>query len=117
MIGLLKYLDIEEIQLNLELNNVAQMSKETFKHIVNKCATEKAFKELHKCKGKKNIYEELAMQNYLMKTDIKISLDERKWLFKSRMDDIDIGKLTILIFCCCRTKAIFLPLNKKKSKN
>ena len=29
-----------------------------------------------------------------METDIKISLDERKWLFKSRMDDIDIGKLT-----------------------
>ena len=54
MIGLLKYLVIEEIQLNLELNDIAQMSKETFKHIVNKCVTEKAFKELQKFKGKKN---------------------------------------------------------------
>ena len=48
MIGLLKYLDIEE------LNDIAQMSKETVKHIVNKCVTEKAFKELQKCMGKKN---------------------------------------------------------------
>ena len=71
-------------------------------------------------RGRTIIYEELAMKNYLMETDIKNSLDERKWLFKNRMDDIDIGKFTFFfIFCCCWTKAIFLPLNKKipKTKN
>lgn len=91
--------DMEDIQLNLELNDIAQMSKEIFKHILNKCVTEKAFKELlmkkenrksENARGRNIIYEEFAMQNYLMETDIEISLDERKWLFKSRTDDIDI---------------------------
>ena len=30
------------------------------------------------------------MQNYLKETDIDISLDEKKWIFKCRTDDIDI---------------------------
>ena len=91
--------DMEDIQLNLELNDIAQMSKEIFKQILNKCVTEKAFKELlmkkenrksENARGQNIIYEEFAMQNYLMETDIEISLDERKWLFKSRTDDTDI---------------------------
>ena len=40
----LKYM--EDIQLNLELNDIAQLSKEIFKQILNKRVTEKAFKEL-----------------------------------------------------------------------
>ena len=89
----LKYM--EDIQLNLELNDIAQLSKEIFKQILKKCVTEKAFKELlikkenrksENARGRIIIYEEFAMQE----TDIEISLDERKWFFKSRTDDIDI---------------------------
>ena len=35
-------------------------------------------------------YEDLEMQEYLMETDIDISLDEKKWIFKCRTNDVDL---------------------------
>ena len=92
------------------------MSKEKYKLIVNKCVLRKSFQELllkkesrksENARGKNIIYEDLSMQAYLMETDISISLDERKWLFKSRTDDIDIRgnfKWKHEIFTCISCK-------------
>ena len=92
---------MEDIQLNLEFSDVSKLSKVKNKLFVNKCLLRVSFQELimkkesKKCKnakGKNIIYEELSTQTYLLDTDVSISLDERKWLFKRRTDDIDIGE-------------------------
>ena len=41
-------------------------------------------------KGRNIHYTEHSMQNYLTETEIHLTLDEKKWLFKCRTDDIDI---------------------------
>ena len=51
---------------------------------------EKESKVSDNAKGRNIIYTEQGMQNYLKETDIEITLDEKKWLFKCRTDDIDI---------------------------
>ena len=40
--------------------------------------------------GKHIKYEKLLMQEYLTETDVKLSCDDRKWLFKCRTNDIDL---------------------------
>ena len=92
---------MEDIQLNLEFSDISKMSKEKYKLIANKCNLRISFQELilekenrksEHAKGKNIIYEELSTQTYLMDTDVSISLDERKWLFKRRTDNINIGE-------------------------
>ena len=41
-------------------------------------------------KGRKINYDKLELQDYLKETECDLSLDEKKWIFKCRTDDIDI---------------------------
>ena len=83
----------------MNFNDSAEISKERFKNIVSKHVKEHAFIELIERKekrvseyarGKLIHYEELDMQEYLMETSMDLSLDERKWIFKCRTNDIDL---------------------------
>ena len=91
--------DLEEIDLDIEFEDIENTSKEKFKDIVLSHVQEYSFAALLKkkesrisdnAKGRNIIYKVQGMQNYLQETDIAITLDEKKWLFKCRTDDIDI---------------------------
>ena len=41
-------------------------------------------------KGRKIQYSDLLMAEYLSPSDVDISIDEKKWLFKVRTEDIDL---------------------------
>ena len=85
--------DLEEIDLDIEFEDIENTSKEKFKDIVLSHAALLKKKESRisdNAKGRNIIYKVQGMQNYLQETDIEITLDEKKWLFKCRTDDIDI---------------------------
>ena len=90
---------IEEMELGLELEEISNMSKEKFKSLVRSKVQEKAFWYLTdkregrislNSKGKELRYSELAMAPYLSASDIEMSIDEKKWLYKCRIEDIDL---------------------------
>ena len=78
------------LNINLSLNEISNLSKETFKNIVKKQMNEKVFsylidmKEKRNGKGKEIIYTQLKMQDYLQEEDRKITSAERKLLFQLR---------------------------------
>ena len=92
---------MEEINLDLEFQDIANkpnMSKDKFKIWIGKFQKQ-AFRELLEKKssriaknsrGKHIKHEKLLMQEYLTETDVKLSCDDRKWLFKCRTSDIDL---------------------------
>ena len=91
--------DLEDIQLEMNFNDIAEISKERFRNIVFKHIKEHAFIELIEKKdkrvseyarGKLIKYEDLYMQEYLMETSINLTLNERKWIFKCRTNDLDL---------------------------
>ena len=76
------------------------MKKETFRTLVNKNVHEKAFEHLVERKASQNSerakrklleYNELILSEYLSSNENDISIDERKWVFKCRIEDIDIN--------------------------
>ena len=50
----------------------------------------KSKRKSENAKGKIIIYRELKMQDYFLPTDDQISLIDKKWIFKCRMDDVNI---------------------------
>ena len=91
--------ELTDFQLNLQLTDIENMSFENYKSIVKNHIKEKAFNYLisrkesrtsENSKGKLLKYSKLEMAEYLTATDIDISIAERKWLFKCRVEDIDI---------------------------
>ena len=90
---------LEELNINIELNEIKHTPKVTFTKIVKCHVQEAAFDYLIRkknertsehAKGKYIQYDELKMSEYLCPSEINISIDERKWLFKCRVDDIDV---------------------------
>ena len=91
--------DLEEIDFEIEFEEIEYISKEKFKEMLLLHIHKYSFSELIKkkesrksenAKGRNIHYEEHSMQNYLEEADIDITLDEKKWIFKCRTDDIDI---------------------------
>ena len=75
------------------------MTKNSFRKIVKEKVEQKALeylvnmKESHiseNAKGKLLKYDTLEIQGYLRSSDLDISVNEKKWLFKCRVEDIDI---------------------------
>ena len=52
--------------------------------------TKKRSRTSENAKGKYLKYSELKMADYLCPSDENISIEEQKWLFKCRVDDIDV---------------------------
>ena len=92
--------DINYLYLKLDLEDIGNMSKNRFKKIV-KCKTkQKVFDYLlgkkesrssDHSKGKQLIYNDMKIAGYLSPSDIDISIDEKKWLLKCRLEDIDLS--------------------------
>ena len=82
---------IEEIELGLELEDIGIMSKERFKSLVRNKVQNKAFIYLVEkrearvslnAKGKELRYSKLEMAPYLAASDIEMTIDENKWIYK-----------------------------------
>ena len=91
--------NLSEFPINLELRDIQNMSAKKYKLIVKNHIKEKAFRYLtarkegrqsEHSKGTLLEYSELKMSEYLSGIDTDISIEERKWLFKCRVEDIDI---------------------------
>ena len=75
------------------------MKKDCFKKIVKLAVRKKAFLHLigrkesrnsKNAKGKKITYEKFVMADYLSPNEEDMSIDEQKWLFNCKVEDIDI---------------------------
>ena len=75
------------------------MKKSSFKKIVKEAVQKKAFLYLQErkesrnsdnAKGKKLSYSEFAMAEYLCPSEENFTINEQKWLFQCRVEDIDI---------------------------
>ena len=91
--------DLEELEMHIEIGDIRSMTKEKFKRIVKEKVTSKAFQYLIKkkadrisenAKGKLLIYTDLEKSEYLTPIESELSIQDKKWLFKSRLEDIDI---------------------------
>ena len=91
--------DLEEINFEIDFEEIRNTSKEKFKEIVLSHVQAYSFSELlrkkesrtsENAKGRNINYQDHVMQNYLKETNIDLSLDEKKWIFKCRTDDLDL---------------------------
>ena len=92
--------DIVELDISLELKEIEEMSKERFKSIVQEKVKIKAFEYLIskkesrisvRAKGKALKYERLEMSEYLTPIEHDLSISEKKWILKCRLEDVDLG--------------------------
>ena len=72
----------------------SQVEQKAFEYLVNK----KESRHSEHSKGKLLRYSNLEMQGYLSASCVNISIEEKKWLFKCRIEDIDLST-EILSFC------------------
>ena len=93
--------DLEELDIDIDIGEIKDMKKEKFKRIVKEKITNGAFQYLLKKKGERIsenangkllIYKELERSEYLTTTENDFSIEDRKWLFKCRLQDVDIPK-------------------------
>ena len=91
--------DQEELGIDLGLQEIKAMTKSRFSSLVREKTQEQAlFYLLEKkhsrtsenAKGKLINYSNLKMTDYLSSIDTDMSIDEKKWLFLCRIEDIDL---------------------------
>ena len=92
--------DLVELDIEMELSEISGISKNKFRSIVKEQTNKKALQHLldrkasrtsvH-AKGKAIEYSDLSMAEYLSPSDLDISIDDKKWLFKCRTEDIDLS--------------------------
>ena len=91
--------DMNEIKLNIDIQDIPKFSQSKFKNIVKSQVRLHAFKQLlddmnkrmsEDAKGKQISYKEFDMQSYLKPTQEYISITDKKYIFKCRMNDIDV---------------------------
>ena len=92
--------DMIQLEINLELEDIKYMKKEKYRTFVNDKVQQKAFEFLverkssrnsDRAKGKLLEYNELILSEYLSSSENDLSIVERKWLFKCRIEDIDLN--------------------------
>ena len=72
--------------------------RNTFPYSMNKLGNlalkwlldKKNFRKSENAKGKQLNYTELKMADYLLPSDTDLTIKEKKWIFKCRIDDIDV---------------------------
>ena len=89
-----------ELDIEIELSEISGISKNKFRSIVKEQTNKKALQHLldrkasrtsvH-AKGKAIEYSDLSMAEYLSPSELDISIDDKKWLFKCRTEDIDLS--------------------------
>ena len=93
--------DLEELDINIEIGDIKDLKKGKFKAIVKEKVTNGAFQYLLKkkearnsenAKGKLLIFSDFEMSEYLITKEYDFSIEEKKWLFKCRLEDIDIPR-------------------------
>ena len=93
--------DLEMLDFQLEIGDIKEMKKGQFKAIVKEKVKSGAFQYLlnkkagrisENAKGKLLEYNDLEMSEYLYTKENNFSIDEKKWLFKCRLEDIDISQ-------------------------
>ena len=94
----------EELDIFFSLEDIKQMSKARFKSEVQNKTKQKAFQYLmgkkesrisENSRGKKLDYIGLEMAGYLSSEETELSIDEKKWLLKCKIEDIDISENAI----------------------
>ena len=90
--------DIQDLNLDISLENMKEMTKAKFKIILNKAVKSKALEELNKIKqkhskGKELKYSYLEMQKYLRPSQINITYEDAITIFRirSRMTDVKVN--------------------------
>ena len=92
--------DTKYLDLNLDLEDIKNMPKSSFRRIVETKTTQKALEYLLEKQGSRNSehakgkllsYDELKMAEFLSPSQVDISIEEKKWLIKCRFEDIDIS--------------------------
>ena len=91
--------DLEDFKINLELEEIRNLSFEKYKSIVKLGAINFAFERLinkkksrksENAKGKNIIYTQLKMADYLTSENLDATIEEKKWIFQCRVEDIEI---------------------------
>ena len=91
--------DMENLSIHLEIEDIKNMKKPCFKKIVKEAVRKEAFLYLigrkesrisENAKGKKIEYVELGMAEYLLPNEENMSIEEQKWLFSCRVEDVDV---------------------------
>ena len=92
--------DMEDLKIDLELEDMKKIPKSKFKEYINEKVRGAAFEYLldkklsrnsERAKGKLLEYCDFEMSEYLTPIDHDISIDDRKWLFQCRIEDIDLN--------------------------
>ena len=91
--------ELEDLSINYQIEEIEAMKKTFFKNIVKEAIKKKAFDYLMEkkrkrtsdnAKGKQIIYHNFTMADYLCPSDEEISIEEKIWLFKCRVEDINV---------------------------
>ena len=91
--------DLEEFQIKLEIEEIQNMSNEKYKVILKEAVKRLAFNLLmakkegrksENAKGKHIIYSELKMAQYLTSENFDATIEEKKFLFQCRVDDLEL---------------------------
>ena len=104
--------ELDMLEINFEINEIEQMTKEEFSKICKLKVRNNAFDYLLRKKNKSDIrrhieYTHLRMASYLEDKELGLSVKERQYLFQCRTNDIDVKanrpwKYDDLICISCR---------------
>ena len=91
--------DLEDFKINLELEEIQNLSIDKYKSLVKVGALNFAFERLiirkdsrksENAKAKNIKYTQLKMADYLTSDNIDATIEEKRWMFQCRVEDIDI---------------------------
>ena len=91
--------DLKELEISFELEQIEVINKEKLKTAVKEAVQNKAFSFLmaikdnrksENAKGRLIQYHSFEMAEYLCPTDEDVSIKERKYLIKYRVDDLNV---------------------------
>ena len=93
------FIDLNQLNIEEGLEEIQTMSFKKYVFILDKQIGNLALKWLldkknsrksENAKGKQLNYTELKMADYLLPSDTDLTIEEKKWIFKCRIDDIDV---------------------------
>ena len=85
--------DLKSLDMSVSLSEIRNMSKNSFRKILNKRIRIIAFNYLKRKQGRKGseiLYKEYVMQEYLLPNDIGLTIEDQQYLFKIRNKMVNI---------------------------
>lgn len=91
--------ELEELEIQLEIEEIEVMSKVQYKSLIKEAVYNRAFSDLLRrkegrnsdnAKGKMIKYTEFKEAEYLSPENEYLTIKEKKWMFKCRVEDIEI---------------------------